>query len=88
MPIPRKFCLGNPESWALESGKQLKESGILLTIKIQNPSFTDKDRNTVARIRNPLRGIHNPKLSCIPLHGANGSINKLEIARDFENLLV
>ena len=25
---PRKFCLWNPESWALESGVQLKESGI------------------------------------------------------------
>ena len=47
MPVPRKFCLGNPESWALESGKQLKESGIPLTIEIQNPSYTDKDRNTV-----------------------------------------
>ena len=32
----------NPESWALESGIQHKESGIPLTIVIQNPSSTDK----------------------------------------------
>ena len=33
----------NPESWALESGKHLWESGILLTIEIRNPSFPEKD---------------------------------------------
>ena len=37
------FCLWNPESWALESGIQLKESAITLTIAFQNPSSTDKD---------------------------------------------
>ena len=31
------------ESWALESGIQLKESGIPLTLGIQNPSSTDKE---------------------------------------------
>ena len=36
----RNPCLWNPESWALKSRKQLKESGIPLTIGIQNPSFT------------------------------------------------
>ena len=40
---PWNFCLWNPESWALKSRKQLKESGIPLTIGIQNPSFTDKE---------------------------------------------
>lgn len=91
MPVPRKFCLENPESWVLESRKQLKVSGIPLTIEIQNPSYTDKDWNTVPAIQNPLRGIHNPELSCIPLHGANGWTNlKLtKIALGvFENLLV
>ena len=29
---PAKFCKWNPESWVLESGIQLKESGISLTI--------------------------------------------------------
>ena len=42
--------LWNPESWALESGKQLKESGIPLTIGIRNPSFTDNESD-------PRRGI-------------------------------
>ena len=32
----RNFCLWNLESWALESGIQLKESGILLRIGIQS----------------------------------------------------
>ena len=57
------------ESWALEFGIQLKESGILLKIGIQNPNFTNKDRNPVPGIRNPGRGIQNPRLSLIPLHG-------------------
>ena len=36
--------LGNPvESWALESGIQLKESEIPLTNGIHNPSPTDKN---------------------------------------------
>ena len=38
-----KFCLWNPESHALESGIQLGESGIPLTIAIQNPSSIDKE---------------------------------------------
>ena len=59
-----KFCLGNPKSWALvESGIQLKEFWIPLTIGIQNPSSTDKDWNPVPGIRNPYRGIQNPRLS-------------------------
>jgi len=33
----------NPEFWALEHKIQLKESGIPLTIGIQNPSSTEKD---------------------------------------------
>ena len=39
-----KFCLWDPESWALESRIQLKpESGITLTIGIQNLSSTDQE---------------------------------------------
>ena len=56
--------LWNLESWALESGIQLKESGILLKTGIQNPGFNDKE------IRNPRRGVQNPRLSWIPLRGA------------------
>ena len=50
----------------MESGIQLKDSGILLTIGIQNPSSTDKYWNPVPGIRNPHRGIQNPGLSWIP----------------------
>ena len=64
---PRNFCLWNPESWAFESGIQLKESGIPLTIGIQNLSSTDKDWNPVPGIRNPRSGIQNPRLSWILL---------------------
>ena len=49
---PVKFGL-----WILESGIQLKESGILLTIEIQNPSSTDKDLNPVPGIWNPRKRI-------------------------------
>ena len=35
---PGKFYLWNPESWALESGMQLKETGIPLKIGILNPN--------------------------------------------------
>ena len=67
---PGNFSLWNLESWVLESGIQLKESGILLKIGIQKPSSTDKDCNPVPGIRNPRDGIQNPRLSWIPLHGA------------------
>ena len=39
---------------------QLKESGIPLTIEIQNLSYNDKDWNQVPGIRNPWSGIWNP----------------------------
>ena len=39
---PANFAVDS-ESWALESKIKLKESGILLTIGIQNPSSTDKE---------------------------------------------
>ena len=68
---PGKFFLWNPESWALKSGIQLKESGIPLMTGIQSPRFIDKDWNPVPGIRNPQRGIQNPsRLSWIPLPGA------------------
>ena len=62
---------GNPDSGMREeSGLLREESGLSLTIEIQNPSFSDKDRNPVPGIQNPLRGLQNPKLSWIPfIHG-------------------
>ena len=60
----------------VESGIQLKQSGIQLTIGIRNPSSTGKVRNLVPGIWNPLRGIQNPRLSWIPLHGVEDSSEK------------
>ena len=40
---PGNVCFWNPESCALESGIQLKESGIPLTIRIWKPRSTDKE---------------------------------------------
>ena len=61
---------------AFESGLQLKESGILLKIIMQNPSSTDKDRNSVRRIQNPRLGIQNSRLSSnwTPLQDVLGGI--------------
>ena len=64
----KSSCLWNPESGALEYGMQLKESGILQRIGIQNPSSTEKVCNQVPGIWNLRRGIQNPGLSWIPLH--------------------
>ena len=51
---PRKFCLWNPESWVLESGIQIKVSGILITIEIKNSTVLQK--NTGIQYLEP--GIH------------------------------
>ena len=45
-------------------------------IRIQNPSSTEKDWNSVPGIGNPRRRIRNPILSLIPSHEASYSIEK------------
>ena len=72
---PVNFCLWNRKSWVLESGIQLKESGIPLTIGIQNASSTDRDKNPDPGIRNPQPGIRIPGLSWIPLKGNAVSVS-------------
>ena len=52
----RIFCMRNLETWGLESGIQFKEYGIPLTIKVRNPSSTDKE-SLESRIQNCLRGV-------------------------------
>ena len=66
--------------WIPESGKLLLvESGILRfgiqnkAQGIRNPNSTDKVWNAVPGIRNRQRGIWNPRLSWIPLHGAKNT---------------
>ena len=51
---PGNFCLWNSESWVLESGMQLKKSGIPLTIKMRNPRSTGKE----SKIQYLESGIH------------------------------
>ena len=68
---PGNFCLWNPESGkfllleseslALESGIQLKESGIPLTISVRNPGSTDKE----SEFQYQETGIQNLRLSCL-----------------------
>ena len=53
-------------------------TGILLTIGI--PNSTDKHWNPVLGIRNPRRGIQNPRLSGIPSHGETKKTAKNETA--------
>ena len=62
---PEKFSSWNPEFWGLESGIQLKESSIPLTVGTQNPESRiqvplTKIWNLVTGIGNPGRGIQNP----------------------------
>ena len=66
-PESGKICLWNLEPWVLESRIQFKESQIqvpLTKIGIQYQG-----------IRNLLGGIPNPRLSCIPLRGAENELN-------------
>ena len=40
---PETFCLWNRKPWVLQSGIQVKETRVPLTIVIQNPRSTDKE---------------------------------------------
>ena len=77
--VRESVCLLNSESGNIllvESGIlglkipkiQLKESGIPLTIGIQNQVSTDKGWNPVRGIRDLPRGIQNPRPFWMPLH--------------------
>ena len=59
--IQEIFARGIVESWALESGIQFKEPGMLLTMGILNVSSTDKE----SEIQDPRRRIQNPRPSWI-----------------------
>ena len=59
---PGNSCLCNPESWALQSGLQLKEYRIPLIIGIRNPSSIYKETG----FQELESGIQNPKLSWGP----------------------
>ena len=59
----------NPESQALGYGINIKESGIPITITIQNPSSTDKESESSTRNPESRRALcpGYPRLSWIPL---------------------
>ena len=72
--LRRQFCLWNQESCVLESGIQLKKSGISLMFGIQNPSSTDKYWTPAPGIRNlesktvldsPYNGAKRQQLHCL-----------------------
>ena len=79
-----KQCIGprkgiwNPGFWNPEFSSD-KESGIPQTIRIQNPSSTDKDWNPLPGIRNPQRGVQNPRLSWISLHHGQSVVIDLRV---------
>ena len=75
----------NPSSTDKKSGIQYLEPGILRKIWIQNPSSTDTDWNPVPGIRNPLRGIQNPRLSSITLHRAESVRFKVMLHETIRN---
>ena len=60
------FARGILESWALESGIQLKEPAMPGTIGIPNVSSTNKE----SEVQDPRRRIQNPRSSWITLRGA------------------
>ena len=50
---PEKICWWNPESWALDSGIQLKESRGSQMIRIRNPRHRgEKEHTNVCDLRN------------------------------------
>ena len=54
------FGVWNPQSWVLESGIQLKESRIPLTIGIQNPGSTE-----IQYLEYVVNGVEPPIQDCI-----------------------
>ena len=61
----------------MESGIQLKESGIPLTIGIRNPSSTDTE-SVIQYLKSGIHrcGIQNPRLSWITLYGAKRDVSE------------
>ena len=66
---PWNFCLWNPESWAMESGIHVKESGILLRIRGTQRQFS-KNICSEDDLRSRIFGTFVVKfLACLPLLG-------------------
>ena len=61
---PGNFCHWNLESRTLESGIQLKESGILSTIEIRNPSPTEKE-SRIEYLESGIHGVESRIQTCL-----------------------
>ena len=67
IPESDEFFLVDPESFALESGIQLKESSIRLKTGIQNSLWLVRNVESVLGIRNPRPRVQSPRMSwCSP----------------------
>ena len=70
---PGKYCYWNPKCWALESEIQVKESGVPVTIGIQNPRLESSTLNRESTVWKPgsrtvLHGLTEWRYVCwIPL---------------------
>ena len=60
------FCLWNPGSWYLESVIQVKESGIPLTIGIENLSFIRKE-SEIPYLESGVQRVWSRILNCLGL---------------------
>ena len=63
---PGNFNLWNPESWALESVIQLKESGIPQRNGIWNPSFIDEE-SEIQYLESGTHGVESRIQDCLGL---------------------
>jgi len=82
------FCLGNPESWSLDSGIQLKEP-----IGIPNPSFTDKESESRAALDSltwgeKTRDVLYRGRDCMKFGTLKPTMHKENFDRNFSRLLL
>ena len=69
-----KVLLWNQEFWALESGVQLKESGIPLTIGIRNPSSNDKESG--------IHGVEPESRDCLGFPSHWSTLSRAKVAKN------
>ena len=63
---PGNFCLWNKEPWALESGIQLKQSGIPLTIAIRTPRSTGRGSG-IQYLKSGIHGMESTIQDCLKI---------------------
>jgi len=68
--------LWNPESWALESGIQLKESRIPIKIEIQDLSSTEKESG-IQYLESGIHGVESRIEDCLGFPCVHGSLDAI-----------